>query len=83
MVTAFTADVVVPQYPDYDSRVVLQCNYQLNSGERVRRMVWLKDGEEFMTYSQEPEEYRFFNIRGIDINVSHSGRAVDQGSKDV
>ncbi|XP_043237233.1 putative lysozyme-like protein [Amphibalanus amphitrite] len=73
VVSGYTVDVVVPEAPEFGSRVVLECNYRLDRGERIQELTWVKDNQVFVTY-RDGQQATFTNIPGLNIDEVNSSQ---------
>ena len=75
VVHGYTVDVVVPEAPEFGSRVVLECNYRLDRGETIQELTWAKDDQVFFTY-RDGLQPTFTAVSGINVDVSSDSQQI-------
>ena len=63
--------LIVPEYVHWNKPAELECRYVLENGEKLYRVQWYKDNDEFYRYDQKSEPRQFtYPIDQINVDVS-------------
>ncbi|XKL69502.1 hypothetical protein PGB90_007271 [Kerria lacca] len=66
--------IVVPEYVFWKEHAELECRYNLQKNEKLYRVQWYKDNDEFYRFDQKsvPRQFSYPNVDSIKVNLSQS-----------